>query len=207
MAPRVRFIHASSGAEINIDDWSWTTKIRYESTVEEYFDAMHKTLRWPRGFFHFLVKTRAGEDVIVKDIHRIRDRTRTMMRDLQQELDENVTVRVVLLQPPDVYDAGLCACCFGSCCLLCNTPKDRPCDGCGNTGCCRTGDCGHECCEDCHEGRMETVSQFSQLCPYSGCRQSWAAEFPWQQESNAQAACGESEPTQMPTPTHADAYT
>jgi hypothetical protein len=184
VAPQLRFIYAASGVEVKTDCSFVSRYIRHAMDLEYYLGPMAETLEWPMEFFYFVAKTIDGEDICVKYVHLIAHRTQTMVRDLQQDMDGNVTVQVVVLPPPRVYDGGWCACAFDSCCLLCNVPGGAPCEGCGNCGCCRCGNCGHKCCEDSTHKRdagdaKALTHQFLQRCSYSGCRQDWFAEFPW----------------------------
>ena len=85
-------------------------------------------------------------------------------------------VGVVLLKP-DNFKApelrGFCLCNFGQCCVRCAVPSSYVCWGCGNNGCCRTGDCGHQCCEDIDENTCP-VGIDQNTCRRVGCRPEWA---------------------------------
>ena len=71
-------------------------------------------------------------------------------------------------------------------------PGPSICNGCGNNGCCRSGNCGHDCCErygrnqfsDWHHGLTDR-------CPQKGCKPSWAAEFQFQEKSDVAKATAE----------------
>lgn len=182
MGPQLRFIHAASGNEVN-PDRSFSRSLRHEEIdLEWYFGPMAERLEWPLGFFSFCAKAVDGEDIVVKYVKSIR--TQTKVRDLQRDMDGNVIVQVIVLDPPRVYDDGLCACNFASCCLLCNVLGGGICRGCGNGACCSCGDCGHKCCADFVNAMERGVTehpthQLLQRCSYHGCRPKSAAMFPW----------------------------
>ena len=182
MGPQLRFIYAASGNEVN-PDRSFSRSLRHEEIdLEWYFGPMAERLEWPLGFFSFCAKAVDGEDIVVKYVKSIR--TQTKVRDLQRDMDGNVIVQVIVLEPPRVYDDGLCACNFASCCLLCNVLGGGICGGCGNDACCNCGDCGHKCCADFVNAMERGVTehpnhQLLQRCSYHGCRPKSAAMFPW----------------------------
>ena len=181
MGPQLRFIRFGSGVEVHLDRL-YSRSLRHAIDLEWYFGPMAEALDWPLGFFSFCAKLEDGEDIVVKYVKSIR--TQTKVHDLQRDMDGNVTVQVIVLAAPRVYDDGLCACIFGSCCLLCNVLGDRVCDGCGNGKCCISGDCGHKCCADFVNAVERGVTehpthQLLQRCSYHGCRAKWAAMFPW----------------------------
>ena len=106
--------------------------------------------------------------------HVPQDKTRTMLLALaehhEQDPHEPIHVMVELLPPPPSYTSTLCLCDFGGYCRLCRVPSNTICGGCSNKGCCRCGNCGHECCED----RVGTEAVLS-CCAIQGCQPRWAS--------------------------------
>ena len=92
----------------------------------------------------------------------LRARTRTPNR-----------IQATRLPPPEDFTnaIGKCLCDFGGCCRACNVPGSQLCWGCGNNGCCRTGNCGHTCCRAVVHRRAQGA-----VCPLSGCVPSWVSD-------------------------------
>ena len=167
MMGKVQFFHALSGSALPLP-FHVCCKVRDHSELEWYLQFVSEALQWPVDHLKFVVKDRNGEDRIVEYIHRISKRSHTRLLDLFLETDDCIHVSVQLLPPPSDYsNLRHCICDFGSCCTLCMVPGRYGCQGCGNTGCCRSGNCGHPCCEKADRGEILTQTSF---CPYYGCR-------------------------------------
>ena len=109
-----------------------------------------------------------------------------------QDPREPIHVMVELLPPPPSYTEGLCVCDFGGCCRRCRVPSDFVCEGCGNRGECRSGECGHECCrlmwfvcEDRTEAGdvllqagdvLSEAGDGLSFCAIQGCQPRWASD-------------------------------
>ena len=163
MGTRVRFRYATTGEVIPLSSHI-ATKVYSHCPVEWYFDAVSTALDWPTSHISFMVTDNCHKRHVLKHFIRKVLCSNTLLTDLQCDTEKVVWVDVVKEASPKDY-SGLCrcACDFGSCCQLCMVPSCRECDGCGNNGCCRTGDCGHNCCEQAE------IVDANRLCPYSGC--------------------------------------
>ena len=100
--------------------------------------------------------------------------TRTLLHALAVEHkhpeDVPIDILVELLPAPCTYTGTLCLCDFGGCCCLCRVPSNTVCEGCGNNGCCRCGNCGHKCCV----GFAGTTAVLPS-CAIQGCQPHWAS--------------------------------
>ena len=143
---RVRFYKAFSGEELFLPR-QVCTKVRKESEAEWYFQWIAELVQRPQGFFRFVVTDVGGDSHVLEWKLRICERSHTPMTNLTKEDDGTVWIAVVEKDAPRDYAdfKGLCVCDFGGCCKFCG--DDVPSRCCGTNGCCRAGNCGHECCE------------------------------------------------------------
>ena len=164
--PRVHFVVSRSGEAITPGRAS--TRIDACTTLEWYIPYVAEALNWPAHKIRLCYG-----DVVVEYKHRINDRTHTRCMELLALglSSEDLVVNVVKLPLGSFAEEGDCACDLGrgSCCLLCRVAGPQPCDGCGNTGCCRSGSCGHSCCES-----PGSTGNYVNLCSYDGCGHYWA---------------------------------
>lgn len=142
----VRFYKAFSGEELFLPR-QVCTKVRKESEAEWYFQWIAELVQRPQGFFRFVVTDVGGDSHVLEWKLRICERSHTPMTNLTKEDDGTVWIAVVEKDAPRDYAdfKGLCVCDFGGCCKFCG--DDVPSRCCGTNGCCRAGNCGHECCE------------------------------------------------------------
>ena len=149
---------------LDMDIKRLSTRIYPETTVEWLLPYVAEGLQWPISHVQLTVGT-----TIVKYVHRIKERS---MTPLVNFLDEKqlLVIHATRLRRPRRMGDGLCLCDFGGCCVLCRVPGKRVCKGCGNNGCCRSGNCGHQCCER-HVKRPRLADTH---CPFKGCAPAWA---------------------------------
>ena len=151
---RVHFYQASSGDEIFLP--GICMKVRPHSEVEWYFSHIAPLLICPQEFISFVVTDVAGDIHVIRYKRLISEGSHTLLTSLKKEADGTVCVAVKCDEAPTDYPTGLCVCDFGhGCCRLCGSNVPREC--CGTDGCCRSAECGHECCEKAaaEEARFE----------------------------------------------------
>ena len=174
--PRVRCFElrqdSVTGITINLHQCS--TRIHNNTTLEWILRYVAEQLEWP--ITH--VELTAG-DVCVRYIRLLRDQSKTFMMDLNVSEDPLIIVAKKLECPQSFgndKDFVQCLCDFGGCCCYCMVPGAYECSGCGNTGLCRSGDCGHPCCERVQEHGLGLGphEHFTAHCPKNGCRTWWA---------------------------------
>ena len=146
---------------------SCSSRIYHNTTLEWILPYVAEQLSWPSEYVILI-----SEGATVAHVHEIRDRTQTFMSDLDPA-SPLLTIYAWKLRRPELFDFNhrLCLCDFGGCCRRCAVPGRSPCRGCGNNGCCRTGDCGHVCCKRNYSDGI----QYSDWCRFKGCRPWWAA--------------------------------
>jgi hypothetical protein len=164
---RVNFVRAFSSRVVVLPHVS--TRVRENTSLEWFLPYVAEAVEWPID--HIALHTLG---VTVRYVHRFRDRTATLLEDLASTAghqDRIIPVVVELLPPPLIYNGvGHCVCDFWGCCCLCSVPSASICEGCGNNGCCRAGDCGHPCCEG-----GAGLGDVRLLCERQGCRPWWYA--------------------------------
>jgi len=179
--PRVRCFElrqdSVTGIPINLHQCS--TRIHDNTTLEWIHPYVAEQLDWP--ITH--VELTAG-DVCVRYIRLLRDQSKTFMMDLNVSEDPLIIVAKKLECPQSFgneEDFAQCLCDFGGCCCYCMVPGENVCSGCGNTGDCRAGNCGHLCCERVQKYGLGFTWQvwppqrhFTAHCPKAGCRTWWA---------------------------------
>ena len=150
---RVHFYQASSGDEIFLP--GICMKVRPHSEVEWYFSHIAPLLICPQEFISFVVTDVAGDIHVIRYKRLISEGSHTLLTSLKKEADGTVCVAVKCDEAPTDYPTGSCVCDFGGCCRLCGSNVPREC--CGTDGCCRSAECGHECCEKAaaEEARFE----------------------------------------------------
>jgi hypothetical protein len=156
--PHVRFREAATGDELRLPE-GICTRVRKDNTAEWYFQHVAAVLDHPMYFLRFVFVTDMdGESRSIRCRRLLSEQSHTLLTSIRQERDGEVWVSVVKDDPPSDYGQGacqgFCVCDFGGCCRLCLVPSSVICRACGNNGCCRTGNCGHECCEN-HEVRKK----------------------------------------------------
>ena len=136
--------------------------------IASVFSAIADVVNWPVNYLSLVIGHRHFEY-----IHRIAWRDRTTLMALREEClanntirraeDAKLTIQVVSRGPPDMFWRG-CICDFPGhgCCITGRIDDLKPqcqqslqwgeeshwgCWWCGEDGCCRTGACGHACCE------------------------------------------------------------
>ena len=152
----------------NDDARSWVAV-----TIKDVFRAVH----WPTEFMQFRIGDKFYD---FPRLHSKQKYSKTSLiglsssaglAGLSEEIHE-ITVFYYCWMPADFQAPearGYCLCNFGGCCSLCKVPSIEICKGCGNNGCCRTGDCGCDCCvQESKDLRPR------RRCPISGCRPDWA---------------------------------
>ena len=142
------------------------SRIHEAVTLEGLLPDVATAMNWPVSHICLVV-----DNTIVKYIHRISERKRTRLLDLCSVGTECI-VQAIKIGPPDKFlPEEVCICDFGGCCCECMVASNRPCEGCGNDGCCRTGNCGHSCCESrCFRGE---ASDLTLRCLLEGCKPWW----------------------------------
>ena len=160
---RIRFVLVGGG-RIHLEQYC--TRVDELSTLEEFLRPVAQALDWRVSHISLTLN-----HVTVAYTARISQRTRTNILSLVSDRDDSlepVTVTVYKFPPPtDFRDYAGCMCDFGGCCCNCSVQSSTECWGCGNNGCCRSGNCGHPCCE------IAEVRP-NQGCPISGCKPWWA---------------------------------
>lgn len=151
-----------TGLEVAIKRLSM--RIYPETTVEWLMSYVAKALSWPISHVQLTVGSTS-----VKYIHRIKERSRTRLVTFLDE-KQPLVIRATRLERPKRMEDGLCLCDFGGCCVLCRVPGRRECKGCGNNGCCRSGNCGHRCCER----NVKRPRLADTYCQFKGCAPAWA---------------------------------
>ncbi len=166
--PRFQVINSLTGERIEVPT-SVDTRIHTVTTLERILPYVAESLRWPVSH----VSLSAG-GTTVKYIHRIKHRTVTRITELemfQTSESQTFVIQATALQRPRTFtnedEIIYCLCDFGGCCRRCRVPGARSCRGCGNNTCCRSQNCGHQCCE---EG---SVVNGEEHCPFSGCQPAW----------------------------------
>ena len=126
---------------------SLSTRIYENTTVEWILPAVAAALSWPVSY----VKLVVGQTVVTY-AHRIRERTETYMKHFECA-DKVLIIQATKIPRPATFTDSypiLCLCDFGRCCCYCV----NGCAGSGNSGCCRSGNCGHDCCESYQENPL-----------------------------------------------------
>ena len=163
---RRRFEVRDDGGEV-IPMTSCSSRINHNTTLEWILPYVAKKLSWPSEYVNLTSK-----GAVVAHVHEIRNRTQTFMSNLDPA-SPLLTIYARKLRRPELFDLNhrLCLCDFDGCCRQCAVPGRLPCRGCGNNGCCRTGNCGHACCERNDNDRF----RFLDWCRFKGCRPRWAS--------------------------------
>jgi hypothetical protein len=172
-AYRIRLVRAFSSTEVKLPHVS--TRVHEHTPLEWFLPYVAKAVEWPVDYIalHAFGAT-------ARQRHKSRGWPATLLHDLAGAAGHQgriITVAVELLPPPAVYSgpAG-CICDFGGCCRLCFVPSTGGCVGCGNNGCCRSGDCGHPCCESLVDGWPPGGTDGrDRRCDRLGCRPWWCA--------------------------------
>ena len=171
--PRFQVVNACTGATIPMGQNS--TRV-YENTTLEYIlllNPIAHNLQWPVSHIALIV----GQ-VVVKYIHRIARRSKTYILPLMAAKTQLITIQAYRLpratsfsriQDVDADDNNFseCLCVFGVCCRKCQVAGSSICSGCGNNGCCRSQNCGHDCCTT----DIDVLPIKLDGCPFSGCKQ------------------------------------
>jgi hypothetical protein len=161
-----------TGDCINMDPYS--TRIDDNTTLEWILPQVAQELSCPIDY----VELTAGT-TCVRYVHRLKERTHTLMMDLNAFEDPLIIEAARLPRPQSFEDGGACLCAFGGCCCYCMAPGAYVCSGCGNNCCCRSGNCGHQCCEHAEKHGLGIFSlpagfqqhqPFTAWCPKVGCR-------------------------------------
>ena len=143
-----------------------------DSLVEDLIEPCSAHLDWPTTHLQLAV---AGH-TFTQPLQR-RGQTRTQFCAIlkPKELMQPVVVTVIKQLPPEDFSApnaqSLCICHFGGCCKLCRCPGGGICPGCGNNGCCRSNNCGCDCCKSSVTIADLERKPMALFCPYKGCRQ------------------------------------
>jgi hypothetical protein len=184
---RLRFevVRSITGERVQLPHLSNRLSNRFyeNTTVEWVLEQVGQHLHWPTSHL-----TLGAGETTVRYIHRISEIPNTKIIDLAMASGYTVdltatqahdarpfTLQLTKLPPPDNFSGrGLCLCNFGGCCRACNAPNNTPCWGCGNNGCCRTGDCGELCCL----GVIQRSSRRPFVCPLVGCVPCWIDDGP-----------------------------
>ena len=166
---RFELVNTSGGETIALRDYSG--RIYQETDISWVLRIAGELIDWPLGSLSLVVGRRT-----FKWCHRIALRDRTSLLKLRAEcVKEGVIhpagtlkIGVVLDAPPERFERGSCICDFRGygCCVTgrtdgwsrcCEQIMQRgleahyECRLCGNNGCCRSGNCGHPCCEEYDE--------------------------------------------------------
>jgi len=162
---RVKFAFGLTGQEIVLPR-RISTRVSRVTTLEWFLPYVAAAVEWPVTHIalHSLGKT-------VQHVQRTHERTWTLLEELANNAryhGEVIPIAVLLLPPPLLYNDGSCICDFGGCCRLCFVPSNTGCSGCGNNGCCRSGNCGHPCCK-----KMVGLQDVLHRCDRQGCRPWW----------------------------------
>ena len=171
--PSFQVVNACTGATIPMGQNS--TRV-YENTTLEYIlllNPIAHNLQWPVSHIALIV----GQ-VVVKYIHRIARRSKTYILPLMAAKSHLITIQALRLpratsfsglQDVDADDNNFseCLCVFGVCCRKCQVAGSSICSGCGNNGCCRSQNCGHDCCTT----DVDVLPIKLDGCPFSGCKQ------------------------------------
>ena len=156
----LRFSLAITGGEIRLPNVSM--RVRTETYLEWFLRYVARVVNWPISHSRLHVYDKTVQ-------HDSRGITRTMLLALAkihgQAEHEPIHVMVERLPPPTRLGSGICICDFGGCCCLCHVPSNIVCEGCGNNGCCRSGNCDHECC-----AARVGAADVELFCGIQGCR-------------------------------------
>ena len=169
MRPRTfRVVHSVSGQEISLDHISH--RINDELTAEWLLGEVATVLKWPVSYVSLMIGS--------KLLHY--RYTGTFLSEINVD-DEVLTIQAYKWPSPEFFADGLalCSCDFGRCCCRCMVPRAFISDCCGNTGCCRCGDCEHPCCQIFAGQRKGFMEDFENIehgfnhCPKRGCLPWW----------------------------------
>ena len=175
--PKLQIRNAISSENLAISNQRYAIprpldRVKEYTTLRDVFLACSQALSWPCEFMTLII------DDQVFDFPRLISRQGHLdMKVIDvvqpQPLDE-ILVRYHLQIPSNFQDPnaqGYCLCNFGGCCKLCKVPGGEICSGCGNNGCCRSNDCGCECCL---AGSTNNSFQPVRRCPRVGCQPRWS---------------------------------
>ena len=177
-APRFELVTAEDGEVIALRDYS--SRIVQETDISWDFRIAAELLDWPPGSLSIEVGGRR-----FKWCHRIALRDRTTLLELRvgcvrkgaMEPTDTLTLVVVPHDPPEKFEREEgCICDFRGhgCCVTGRTDgvsqcreqimqrgqeAHYGCRWCGEGGCCRSGNCGHPCCEEAQEYYMDSSDE------------------------------------------------
>ena len=141
-------------------------------TIADLFDACGHALKWPQKFMTLMI----GEDgMTIFGYHSEQPyRDEWFLLNFFSASLEEIKITIFLHMPTNIRGGeakGFCLCYFGGCCKRCYVPSNEICWGCGNNGCCRSKNCGCECCMA--EGGRNIQIASMRVCPILGCRPWW----------------------------------
>ena len=156
----------------NLRDFEPTHEFSYRVLVSLWIcEACCQALAWPREFMTVTVN---DESFNFPRLRRQQEHLHRRLLDIVETSQREIVVTYYLRMPSNFRDPianGYCLCAFGGCCKLCIYPSSEVCGGCGNNGCCRTDNCGDECCEG------EEITEPERRCPFLGCKPEWAVDW------------------------------
>ena len=122
-----------------------STRIYYNTTVGWLLPAVAGLVQWPASHVQLII---GGETFSHGETQS------KLLKQFKADGNDVVHITVTRLSPPCEYSELDCVCDFDGCCVgvgvlgRCDhTGSGSWCVQCGNNGTCRSGSCGHKCCE------------------------------------------------------------
>jgi hypothetical protein len=125
-----------------------STLIYDNTTVGWLLPRVAGLVQWPASHVQLII---GGETF--SHVQLLKGRSEKLLKDFEADGDGDVVhITVTRLSPPCEYSECECLCDFDGCCVVgvhgrCDHTGSGWCFHCGNNGTCRSGSCGHKCCE------------------------------------------------------------
>ena len=169
-APRFELVNALDGKAIAERDYS--SRIFDNTDISWVVDIAARELGWPRESLSIVVGERTfkwSRDSALRDRTKLKKLRDEGVKDGDMKAEDTLRVGVICHAPPEECgsEEGGCSCICDfrghGCCVTGRTDGVSPCREqimqrgqeahygcrwCGEGGCCRSGNCGHPCCEE-----------------------------------------------------------